>query len=96
MVYINRDIIKLIKKTVLLSTSDIVFSLIKACVKPLSTKLDEIAKNTESIAIKPKSAGVSNLAKTILTTNMENLVPSLEVKVQIKPAKVFWAKDILF
>jgi hypothetical protein len=92
--YKKSEINKLIKKTVLLSSSEIVFSLIKACVKPLSTKLEETAKNTESIAIKPKSAGVNNLANTILTTNMENLVPILEVRVQRKPDKVFCAKDI--
>ena len=76
-----------------LSFCDIVFSLISARVKPLSTRLPEIEKKTASKATKPKSAGVSSLAKTILTTKIESRVPSLEVKVQIKPENVRWPKD---
>jgi hypothetical protein len=45
------------------------------------------------MATNPKSEGVSSLAKTMLTKNIENLVPNLEVSVHKKPENVFLAND---
>ena len=75
------------KKVVLLSASVISFSLINALLKPLSTKLDEIANIILNIDTNPKSAGVSNRANMIPTTNIENRVPILDVRVHKNPEK---------
>ena len=74
--------IKLNIKVVDLSSSVISFSLIKAAEKPESTKVIDNSKIMITAARRPKSSGLSILARIRVTTKFVNKVPALAANTQ--------------